>query len=365
MQVVIRTDASVRIGIGHVMRCLTLAASLRKNGAFVQFVCREHPGHLCDYIQHQGFAVQRLDAVQRSEIDESSQQGYESWLGDSWSRDADQTSDIMSRNRSSVDWLIVDHYAIDSRWEERTRKLANRTMVIDDLANRVHSCDVLLDQNLYANMEGRYRSLIPESCLQLLGPRYALLREEFQNARKNARTRSGSVRRILVFFGGSDPTNETEKALKAIKRLQQSDILVDVVVGGSNNRRQHIEALCSQMANVHFHCQIDYMSELMAKADLAIGAGGSATWERCYLGLPALVVTTAANQVEVTEAVSRAGALIYLGHFEQVSAQTIFDALLVLLSRLEEVSGMSRKALELMPAAESGGAEYVAGLLMK
>src|SRR5690606_26558309 len=132
-------------------------------------------------------------------------------------------------------------YSIDIQWELKLRTYVNRIMVIDDLANRRHDCDLLLDQNLYENMEQRYMGLVPETCKLLLGPRYALLRPEFREARKKLRPRDGTVRRILIFFGGTDPTNETLKAIEAVRLLNCSDIEVDVVVGAKNPHRDLIK----------------------------------------------------------------------------------------------------------------------------
>jgi UDP-2,4-diacetamido-2,4,6-trideoxy-beta-L-altropyranose hydrolase len=362
MQVVIRTDASIQIGTGHVMRCLTLADRLRQKGASVNFVCREHAGHLCELIHQQGYTVLRLPFSLQTTSQMNEKKTYEHWLGDTWEADADQTTDIISRACDHIDLLIVDHYAIDIRWEQRIRRFVKKIMVIDDLANRPHDCDILLDQNLYDNMGDRYRGLVSEHCIKLLGPRYALLREEFQAARTNAKVKNGAVQRILVFFGGSDPTNETKKALEAITSLKRMDITIDVVVGMSNSHKDQIASLCSKMPNTNFYCQIDHIAELMAKADLALGAGGATTWERCFLGLPAITITTADNQIEITEAAAKAGAIIYLGHYSEISPRVMAEALSQLLQSPESLSRMSNAGMEIMGELQ-GGAVAVAELL--
>lgn len=364
MQVVFRTDASSQIGTGHVMRCLTLADKLQWKGAFVQFVCREHPGNLCDLIQQQGFVVHRLPYSTQELNHANEQSSYERWLGEIWDKDADQTSNILRRTCTLIDLMIVDHYGIDIRWEKRLRSVASKMMIIDDLANRAHDCDILLDQNLYEHMEMRYDGIVPEHCLKLIGPQYALLREEFLAARAYAKIKNGAIRRIFVFFGGSDPTNETVKALKALMLLNRTDMIVDVVVGRSNPRKEQIEVLCSRMPNTNFYCQINHIAELMMKADMAIGAGGSSTWERCSLGLPAITVTTADNQVEVTQAVAKAGAILYLGHYRDISSQSIAEALKQLLQSPESVTRMSYTGMELMGKVQTGGADSVAEILL-
>ncbi|MFZ5632096.1 MAG: UDP-2,4-diacetamido-2,4,6-trideoxy-beta-L-altropyranose hydrolase [Bacillota bacterium] len=335
MNVVIRTDASVQIGSGHVMRCLTLASQLRGKGARVSFVCRELTGNLCSLAEEKGFRVYRLPYS-------------ESLSGDNmWEADAEQTAAVLKR-AGNIGWLILDHYALDSRWESQMRPNVKNIMVIDDMADRPHDCDLLLDQNLSKNMETRYEGLVPVHCRKLLGPRYALLRPEFREARKHLRERGGSVRRILVFFGGSDPTNETAKALEAIRRLNRPDIAVDVVVGGANPHKEQIKQLCSVMPSTTFYCQVDNMAELMARADLAIGAGGTATLERCFLGLPSIVLVVAQNQYETAAAVADAGALWVLGWFHEVSVERIQQAVARAVGSPEALREMGKKAVELM-----------------
>ncbi|UKS31330.1 UDP-2,4-diacetamido-2,4,6-trideoxy-beta-L-altropyranose hydrolase [Paenibacillus sp. HWE-109] len=346
------------------MRCLTLANKLRENGASVQFICREFPGNICSIIQENGFIVHKLPLPTQRFSRHGERELYEQWLGETWETDVVQTCEVVNAVEKKFDLLVVDHYAIDNRWESQIRSCISQIMVIDDLANRSHDCDLLLDQNFYENMETRYAHLLPEHCVQLLGPSYALLREEFIEAQKNPHVRDGFVRRIFVFFGGSDPTNETEKALEAIKLLNRDELTVDVVVGNSNPNRERIRELCSQITNTYFHCQINNIAELMVKADLAIGAGGSTTWERCSVGLPTLTVTTAENQVEVTDAVAKVGAIYHLGHYNDVSTHSIADALHHLLLVPELLESMSRTGYLILDNFETGGSTRIAEIIL-
>lgn len=355
MDVYIRVDASVVIGAGHVMRCLTLADQLRRRGAQVSFLCREFPGNLCNLIVAKGYRVWRLPFSPDTAV--TAEQN--TWLGADWRQDAQEVRALLARH--PVDWLVVDHYAIDRRWEVAVRDVARRIMVIDDLANRVHDCDILLDQNLFRDMEKRYDGLVPERCRRLLGPRYALLRPEFWVVRRHVAPRDGIVRRLLVFFGGSDPTNETAKALAAIKILGRPDLSVDVVTGTINPRQDEIKRLCAALPGVNFHCQVADMATLMARSDLALGAGGTATWERCCLGLPALTVVVAANQAEVTAALTEVGAVYNLGWHEQVTPQGVADALTQVMAAPALLRHMSRQAFAVM----SGGGEEVADIMCR
>jgi pseudaminic acid biosynthesis-associated protein pseG len=202
--------------------------------------------------------------------------------------------------------------------------------VIDDLANRRHDCDILLDQNFYRAMQHRYDGLVSPSCKLLLGPSYALLREEFYEAKKKLRRRDGHLRRILVFYGGSDVTHETEKAVRALLHLSLSAVDVDVIIGGSNAHRMQIEKLCAPYDFLHTYCAVSNMADFMANADLCLGAGGTTTWERCFLGLPAIVTAIAENQLAVCRDCADAGLIYYLGRWDEVTEMALHHALRVM-----------------------------------
>ncbi|MDO8343828.1 MAG: UDP-2,4-diacetamido-2,4,6-trideoxy-beta-L-altropyranose hydrolase, partial [Cellvibrio sp.] len=210
-------------------------------------------------------------------------------------QEQDAQATIQALSDQSWDSLVVDHYALDARWENALRGTARQIMVIDDIADRQHDCDVLLDQNFYADMQTRYAGKVPSHCQLLLGPRYALLRDEFRRFRDQVKPHTGADKRILVFFGGVDADNYTGIAIKALAELAVKELHVDVVIGAQHPRLAEIEAACAVQGYV-CHVQTSRMAELMVNADLAIGAGGSATWERCCLGLPALAFCTADNQ---------------------------------------------------------------------
>lgn len=344
MRIIVRVDASVEMGTGHVMRCLTLAGRLKEEGALITFICRELPGNLLAFIESQEFKVHPLPAPK---IDESSQRHQSSTLTVDWQLDAQQTAEALARE-GAIDWLIVDHYALDQKWESLMRPGIGKIMVVDDLADRPHDCDLLLDQNLYENLETRYQSLVPLQCQKLLGPRYALLRPEFLQERQMLRERNGVIRRILISFGGNDATNETAKALEAIRMLQPLELAVDVVVGQANPHRKGIEAFCATLPTVSFHCQINNMAELMAAADLAIGAGGSTTWERCCLGLPGLMVAVAFNQEALARHCCQAGVAKYLGVANKVTTKILSRELSALMNDRELVGRMSAAGYNLV-----------------
>jgi UDP-2,4-diacetamido-2,4,6-trideoxy-beta-L-altropyranose hydrolase len=279
------------------MRCLTLANALRLQGSVCRFVCKEFSGHLKNRIQQDGFEVVCLPPA-LSEIgkdqEESNLPKHFPWLGGSWQDDAEQTIAAIGPNKPS--WLIVDHYGIDSRWEKLIRPHVEKIMVIDDLADREHDCDLLLDQNLVANIDKRYEGLLPENSVQLLGPKYALLQTEYAELRKKAKVREGPVKRILVYFGGADQNNLTSKTLYALKPFEKNEIEVDVVINPQSQHREIIRRQIKEGRNITLHEGLPNLGVLMLKADLCIGGCGATTWERCCLGLPALISVVADNQ---------------------------------------------------------------------
>jgi UDP-2,4-diacetamido-2,4,6-trideoxy-beta-L-altropyranose hydrolase len=343
--IMFRVDSSFEMGTGHVMRCLTLANELKKKGAEVSFICRDLLGNLGSYLMKKGFHVWLLP---NPKIESTSNPSfpYSSWLKVDWRTDAYETLQILRKVRK-IDCLIIDHYSIDKKWEDIVKNDVEKIFVIDDLANRPHHCHVLLDQNITAH-KNKYIPLLPENCDMLLGTSYALLRPEFREAKRKMYERDGKINRILVFFGGSDPTEETMKTLQVLQKEKFTSFRIDIVVGEANQHKEMIKKKCEELSNVTFYCQVENMAELMSEADLSIGAGGSSTWERCYLGLPTIVIATAKNQVEITEFVRDTGAIYYLGESEHVTDAIITKAVMEMVSNPLLVKKMSEKARLLM-----------------
>jgi len=324
----------VRMGSGHVIRCLTLADRLRDLGANVGFICKESPGNLIDFIREtEGFTVDPLPDNPPLSLND-------------WSADAEQTGAILQQKQHPIDWLIIDHYALDHRWECDVHRYVKKIMVIDDLANRPHECDLLLDQNYYQE-KNRYQRLVPKTCRQLLGPKYILFRKEFGIVRKSLLPRNGKVRRILIFFGCSDPTNETTKALKTLQQLDLQGIKIDVIIGNNNQCIPEIERLTLLTPNTKLYIQTNNMAELIAAADLAIGSGGSSIWERHLLGLPTITIITADHQIEVMESVEYFKTIWNLGWYEDVSKSILADAITHALEDPKTLISMSEKALSI------------------
>ena len=338
MKVVIRVDASEQIGTGHLIRCLTLAEELRRQGAEVEFICREHPGHLIHLLTGAAFPVTILPAPESAG---NSGEDYAAWLGVSQNTDAAQTFQALAGQRP--DWLIVDHYGLDRTWEQQLRPHVARLFAMDDLANRPHECDGLLDQNESPGEEARYGGLVPVGCRLLVGARYALLRPEYATYRQLQPPRTGEVRRVLVFFGGTDSQNMTGKAIVALSSPEFEALTVDVVVGATNPHRAELEQQVAGRSRMVLHYHRSHLADLMAQADLGLGAGGTTTWERCCLGLPTLVITVAKNQVSACQELERLGVIVYTGSMQSIDVAKLHCAIAQLLNNKEELVAIAKR----------------------
>lgn len=351
MRLLFRADASTQIGSGHVVRCLTLAEALRSRGVNSAFVCREHKGHLASLIRGRGFDVHLLPVHA---------EGISEWLGASVEQDAAEVSRLA--RRLQADALVVDHYAIDQQWERVCRAAVRSLWAIDDMANRPHACDYLLDQNL-GRSEQDYHDLAPDAVL-LLGPHFALLRPEFLQARQQMidRRSTSEVLSILVSMGGMDSANSTADVLKVLERIAaQHSISVSVVMGGNS---PHLKTVQSGIASLSMPTELwvdsTQMAELMASHDIAIGAAGGTSWERCCMGLPTVLQIQADNQRFVGESLQRSGAALL---HEDPSDLAALESLVCYLIDNEEVRmSMSQQCATLV---DGRGAERVAKIMLE
>lgn len=323
-RVTFRVDASNRIGTGHVVRCLTLAETLREQGVTCTFVHRQHAGHMLEQIRARGFTVYPLPApAAPAEPDE--EDDYAAWLGVRQDTDARETGETLAGQ--GVDWVIVDHYGLDADWERRIRNSCEHIAVVDDLANRGHDCDLLVDQNYVASAQERYDGLVPDGAVRLCGARYATLRPEYAQARSLIGPRRGPLSRILVFYGGADVHNETSRALRVLSRPEFQHLAVDVVVGLNHPDREDVLELARTRPTTDVHGPRDHLVDLMIDADLALGGGGTTTWERCALELPSIVTGVADNQMAFNRTLSEDGAVHFLGHWSRISDDDLAEAL--------------------------------------
>lgn len=315
MRVAIRTDASTDIGTGHVMRCLALAEELRSSGHDVVFVTRPSPGNL-DGVVRDGWTFEVASIRPASDLPPLACAGTERQT-----EDADATREALSG--TPIDWLVVDHYSLSSPWERRAGAAGTPVLVIDDLANRDHACTVLVDHNLLP--EDRYRDVVSPDCQLLVGPRYALLRCEFRGIAKR-RAIPAAPRTLLLSFGGADPTDRTGWALEALLDMATDLPSILVVAGAHHPNMGRLRKLAEACPAIELYEHVPRMSEFLARADIAIGAGGVATLERLSAGLPSIVVSVAENQEHISEALARDSLIVYLGPSSVATAQALCNA---------------------------------------
>lgn len=310
MKVAFRVDASLQMGTGHVMRCLTLANALKLQGCECQFISREHPGNLIAHILHQGFKVHTLPLATTNVSSNSEPRlSHELWLGATQQQDATECSALL--RDLQIDWLIVDHYALDARWEIAIKEHYSRLMVIDDLADRNHECDLLLDQTFGRDISD-YAPWTPSNCTLLCGSSYSLLRPEFSALREFSlqRRKKAQLQHLLITMGGVDKDNATGQILLALQSSElPADCRISVVMGATAPWLAEVCQLADQLRwPTEVKVGISDMAQLMAESDLAIGAAGATTWERCCLGLPSIMLILADNQRGIAQALSNAGA---------------------------------------------------------
>lgn len=320
MRVLIRADASTAIGSGHIARCLTLANVLRKDGVDVVFACRRLPGHALRRLAEQGYIALSLpERYPQAQSDP----GIETVLP--WQADIDAVADVL-KDAPRFDWLIVDHYGLDARWENAARPFADRLMAIDDLANRPHAVDVLLDQNYSAQvLERPYAPWLNDDCKTFLGPRFALMRDEFQCQPIVIAPR---VKRVLVNFGGFDAARQVHATMLALQGFE--DLQVDFVAGLDNPEWDAMSQLAKAHPNWRLHALVSDFFALMQQADLFIGAGGGTTWERAALGLPTICISVAHNQALNARLLAEAGGQLYLGPHDALDPHTLIQAIALL-----------------------------------
>lgn len=324
MKVVFRVDSSLEIGSGHVLRCLTLADRLRENGDSCQFICREHLGHLASLIKDKGFHVDLLSPPVKAEYSESKDlPEHASWLGVDWETDAFDTKEVILG--SDVDWLVVDHYGLDHRWQRLLAGIVKKLMIIDDLADRVHDCDLLLDQT-YGRVDVDYQSLIPFGSTSLLGADYILLRPEFNQIRNQAllKRQKADFNCLLISLGGGDKNNLAGEILASLSPDSlPNNIEITLVLGWGAPWLEQVREQAARLPwNITVHEVVNNMAQLMLDSDWAIGAAGGTSWERACLGLPAVLIVIAENQRLLAKQLQNSGA-VKVVHMDELASPVI------------------------------------------
>jgi UDP-2,4-diacetamido-2,4,6-trideoxy-beta-L-altropyranose hydrolase len=323
MVIVFRVDASIEIGNGHVLRCLTLAESFRSKGNNCHFVCRKHKGNLISLIKQHGFEVTTLKNYEiinkKSNERKDSNNEYLEWLGCNWELDAEQTSIILGKLKPHL--LIVDHYAIDKKWEMKVKKKCEKIIIIDDLANRKHHCDILIDQN-FGRLQTDYDKKVSKNTKKLIGPDYAILRNEFIKKREFSikRREKPEIKKILISMGGVDKENATCMVMESLKYSNLPlDCKITIIMGP---KAPWVQKVKKQVQLLPWKTRIiintNEMAKHIAESDFVIGAAGTSSWERCCLGVPSIVVILAENQACSANALKNSKAAILIGLINEI-----------------------------------------------
>jgi UDP-2,4-diacetamido-2,4,6-trideoxy-beta-L-altropyranose hydrolase len=339
MNLLFRTDASVQIGTGHVMRCLALAQAWQDAGGRAVFAMAETTPAV----------LARLAAESCEVLSVSS--------GVATEEDARQT--IAFAREKSADWIVVDGYRFTADYQHALKAAGRKVLFIDDYGQAGHYfADLVLNQNVIAD-ERLYANREPYSRL-LLGPRYCLLRREFSAWRSWKREVPLVCSRVLVTMGGSDPGNLTARVIQTLRLANLEQIDVTIVVGGSNPHFDMLPA-CAAESGLRTTVLQDAanVAELMAAADVAVSAAGSTCWELCLMGLPALLIDAADNQTALAEELDRRGCAVHAGS-NHVSPERIATELKRMLDSQELRQSLAQRSRELV---DGDGARRVVSVL--
>lgn len=333
MNIAIRCDSSFQIGTGHTLRCITLGRLFADLGYKIHFFIRPETGSLKP--------TELWNESQTHEIPVELSLAEEP-----------QFLKAKFKEIQNFTLLIVDHYAIDSQWESQFAG-SLKIMVIDDLANRSHRCNILLDSNFRNSYDGLYVGLVPPNCKMLLGPQNCFLRDEFLRERKKTQPRT-QFKNAIAFFGGTDPTNETARFIKALNNLT-SDLTLNsksklnwkIISTKAHSNLEMIQNLASQ-SKLSLLINPPHVAEIFRNADVYFGSGGTVTWERMYLGLTGYIVAVADNQIKMAEELESAGYQKFLGRAQDVDYLVALKAFEDACTQEQTLKEQSRKIMEIV-----------------
>lgn len=323
-----RVDASPVIGTGHVVRCLNLARQLTRKGAEVVFLSRGLPENFRRQIDQIGCAL--VELTQYEDVLPQNPSSYETWLGCSQIEDAKECEALIGEQKEII--LIVDHYGVAETWIDIIKPLVGGLVFFDDLAQRSLNVDWVINQNIGWE-ESDYHGLVNAETRLLIGPGFAALSDTYANMSKSfvRYYDPTGILRILISLGGADAHNVSKQIASVLCKLNlKREFKITIVAGHMNPNLQELQQFCgSQKGKVSLVTGANDLAEIYAEHDIAIGAVGSSSWERCCLGLPSILVAIADNQIPAAKELHRLGAGYYLENFnenleEKLGRQIVF-----------------------------------------
>ncbi len=315
---VFRVDSSINIGSGHVSRCINYALYLKKLGNNVSFVCRELNGNIIHKIKLNKIKVHILNLRQNNKL--KKKRNYNKFLGDTLKNDLEDTISVIKRF-DKVDLLIIDHYWINYSWQKLIKNYVNKILVIEDLYNRKHYCDFLLNYNNFSNAKKIYSKLNNKNTRLLLGPKYLLLPKDYYS---NYNRIDLNKIKIFIFFGHSDNNNLTIKVLRYLINIKNFNFFYNIAIGEESRKLKLIKKLFGKSKNYKIFVQTKNIKKVLLNSHLAVGSGGFNSFERIRLCVPSIVISNAANQNWVCKFLSNKKLIEYLGNEKSIN-KSVFE----------------------------------------
>lgn len=347
-KVVFRVDSGSHIGIGHLMRCLTLAYEFKTQGLDIFFITKNHKG-FAESIIPSDYTVFVIDGGVAADLPLDQKNNYQSWLGESWESDLRKTNELLKK-LGEVDLVVIDHYSLDDRYEKQL--FCKKILIIDDLMNRKHSCDYLLDQNTSADIKA-YGILMDKKTQFFLGPDYALLKRDFLAFRKvsiERRSKNTEIIKVLVFFGGGDVGSDCIKLAKSLTSKELDQYEFTFILNEAHSTYPELLLWSNRHSkSVKLFSFVKNMAELMSEHDFFIGAGGSTSWERICLGIPSAIIAVAENQIKIGESLNALKLACYLGEGKNITSsswRSFFENELTDTNHFQEMSERGLKTID-------------------
>jgi len=346
LKIAFRADGGINVGMGHIMRCLSLARAFRRNGHKVYFFSKLEAG--IKKVRQENFVVVLLPSVAKET------EGY--FYGNT-THLADEAQGMLVLLREyHIDLLIIDTYNVNKQYFLTLKPHVPQMVYIDDVKKFPYPADIVVNGNITGEYLG-YQKYNQKQVL-LLGPKYNMIRDEF--AHMPFRNIKGKAEELMITTGGTDPYNLTGKLLDMVQQEDEyRHMRFNVLVGSSFTNCDYLGNLSNHHENIVLYANSDMshelpdiihseVSEIMLRSDLAISAGGSTLYELAACGTPALTVILADNQEGIVHKLDELGYVMNLGWYNQLNADLVLEKLRELIGNLQRRRKMSAKGQRLV-----------------